>query len=490
MATDYWVSSHNKKWIVDRLALFASRVEDLRFASPEHLSFLNIFFANLITKIGKKLHFRQRVIATATVFFRRFYLKNSLCDTEPYIVLVACCYLAGKAEELPAHIKTVITVANNVLHDLNVWSVPLDNHRLAEMEFYLVDELECDLTVFHPYRSLLTLCGKETEETTATTTAPATAGTAGQTQGSRASINSTAATEPVDHTGHGVASGERYWGTGAGKLLLDDRTLQLTWLIINDTYRTDVCLLYPPFLIAVAAIFLSLVNHDRVLQPATANNLMEAQTTDTFMLEATPFGAPTPSIGATPSFAASTPATVTHITGPTTTNTTTPTVNPDPITFLANLNVSMNTVSAIVQDMLSFYTLSSRYVDDTAMGAATPSGAARQNRATTDTTEVNGLAMGPGNGVSVATMMEGIQGGSSDVVNGTKVRARQLVDLLRRMRIEKERENEGASMGSVGNMLISPVSSIPAQAGGGQKGGPARSGQPVNKRLERAQAVG
>jgi cyclin C len=68
----------------------------------------------VITKLGKKLHFRQRVIATATVFFKRFYLKNSLCETDPYIVLVACCYLAGKAEELPAHIKNVIQVANTL----------------------------------------------------------------------------------------------------------------------------------------------------------------------------------------------------------------------------------------------------------------------------------------------------------------------------------------------------------------------------------------
>ncbi|KAJ3482270.1 hypothetical protein NLI96_g7096 [Meripilus lineatus] len=29
------------------------------------------------------------------------------------------------------------------------------------MEFYLVDDLECDLVVFHPYRTLMTLCVKE-----------------------------------------------------------------------------------------------------------------------------------------------------------------------------------------------------------------------------------------------------------------------------------------------------------------------------------------
>ena len=78
------------------------------------------------------------------------------------------------------------------------------------MEFYLVDELECDLTVFHPYRSLLALCGKETEE----------AGTGGSAQTGQ---------DGAQDLGVGVISGERFWGTGVGKLLLDDRTLQLAW---------------------------------------------------------------------------------------------------------------------------------------------------------------------------------------------------------------------------------------------------------------------
>lgn len=427
MATDYWASSHNKKWVVDRLALFTSRAEDLRFTTPEHLAFLHIFFANLIFKIGKRLHFRQRVIATATVFFRRFYLKNHLCDTEPYIVLVACCYLAGKAEELPAHIKNVINIANTVFGELGVWPAPLDNHRLAEMEFYLVDELECDLTVFHPYRSLLALCGKETDE----------AGMGGPGHTGQ---------ETAPDLGVGVISGERYWGTGAGKLLLDDRTLQLAWLIINDTYRTDVCLLYPPFLIAIAAIYLSLVNHDRISKAHGSPD--DPQTQDAS--DQLQISASTPMV-TSPSLVASTPKAPTAPLGP------------DPITFLANLNVSMATVAAIAQEMLSFYTLSARYVDDSGNGGAN---AAQRQRSTDNDVQMSD--------------------GTSESTIGEKVRARQLVEVLRRMRTEKERESEGASINSVGP-LMSPTASVGVQ---GKTGGAGRGGQPVNKRLERAQAVG
>lgn len=36
-----------------------------------------------------------------------------------------------------------------------------DNHRLAEMEFYLLEELDFHLIVFHPYRALIQLTGRD-----------------------------------------------------------------------------------------------------------------------------------------------------------------------------------------------------------------------------------------------------------------------------------------------------------------------------------------
>lgn len=69
------------------------------------------FETTVITKLGKKLNFRQRVIATAIVFFRRFYIKNAYCETDPFVVIAACCYVAGKAEESPMHIKNVVAEA-------------------------------------------------------------------------------------------------------------------------------------------------------------------------------------------------------------------------------------------------------------------------------------------------------------------------------------------------------------------------------------------
>jgi hypothetical protein len=89
----------------------------------------------------------------------------------------------------------------------NVKSFPSDNSKLAEMEFYLVDDLECDLIVFHPYRTLLTLCRKESSDDP--------------------SLHEAEAGE----VGIGIDDGPRYWGTGEGQLELSEGALQTAWFV-------------------------------------------------------------------------------------------------------------------------------------------------------------------------------------------------------------------------------------------------------------------
>lgn len=87
-----------------------------------------------------------------------------------------------------------------------------DNGKIAEMEFYLVDDLECDLVVFHPYRTLLALCKKEASTSSATTE-----------EGE------------ADDVGVGVGQdeGARYWGSGEGQLEFTPAALQTAWYVSN-----------------------------------------------------------------------------------------------------------------------------------------------------------------------------------------------------------------------------------------------------------------
>lgn len=316
MATDFWASSHYKRWIVDRATLKESRSDDLQYVDdPEYLDFFAIFFANVITKLGKKLNFRQRVIATAIVFFRRFYIKNSYCETDPFIVIAACCYVAGKAEESPVHIKNMVAEARLFFSQqpYGVKYFPSDNSKLAEMEFYLVADLECDLTVFHPYRTLLSICKKESSNDLQT---------------------------EAGEVGVGVDDGPRYWGSGDGQLELPDDAFQLAWSIINDTYRSDLCLLYPPHLLAITALYLAVVLH------GPTRELLQQQS---HSVEATP-------VHSSPrrSSRQSSSTSLGHAKKP----------SQDFVAFFAELNISMPLVATIAQEIISLYTLWERYLED------------------------------------------------------------------------------------------------------------------------------
>lgn len=316
MATDFWASSHYKRWIVDRATLKESRSDDLQYVDdPEYLDFFGIFFANVITKLGKKLNFRQRVIATAIVFFRRFYIKNPYCETDPFIVIAACCYVAGKAEESPVHIKNMVAEARLFFSQqpYGVKYFPSDNSKLAEMEFYLVADLECDLTVFHPYRTLLAICKKESSNDLQT---------------------------EAGEVGVGVDDGPRYWGSGDGQLELPDDAFQLAWSIINDTYRSDLCLLYPPHLLAITALYLTVVLH------GPTRELLQQRS---HSVEATP-------VHSSPrrSSRQSSSTSLSHGKKP----------SQDFVAFFAELNVSMPLVATIAQEIISLYTLWERYLED------------------------------------------------------------------------------------------------------------------------------
>ncbi|KJA18190.1 hypothetical protein HYPSUDRAFT_145355 [Hypholoma sublateritium FD-334 SS-4] len=333
MAADFWVSSHYERWIVDRATLHQARAEDIQFAeNPEYLDYLPIYFANLITKLGKKLQFRQRIIATATVFFRRFYLKNSYCETDPFTVIAACCYLAAKAEESPVHIKVIVAESKSLFSQESYGSRPFssDNGKIAEMEFYLVDDLECDLVVFHPYRTLLSLCKKEASDS---------------------SSSEEGETEDLG-VGIGPDDGPRYWGTGDGQLEFTPAALQTAWSIINDSYRSQLCLLYPPHLIAIAAIYLTFILHPPT-RPDSSPVAAEHISADGARRRSSRQAHNPPRAAATPK------------------------KPQDPIAFLADLNVSLPAVAAIAQEIISMYTLWDRYSEDSMCGVpgvGTPSG--------------------------------------------------------------------------------------------------------------------
>lgn len=205
MASNYWESSQLKHWTFtkSRLAEIRRRLEEedkamvQQFPLPDR-RLLNIYFSQQLGKLGKRMSVRQQALATAQVYIKRFFTKVEIRRTNPYLLISTAFYLACKMEECPQHIRLVVGEARQFWPD----SISSDTSKLGESEFHLISELNSQLIVHHPYRSLSDL----------------------------SSIFSLTTEETA-----------------------------LAWSIINDHYLTDLPLLHPPHVIAITACFLAVV---------------------------------------------------------------------------------------------------------------------------------------------------------------------------------------------------------------------------------------
>lgn len=159
-----------------------------------------------INRLAKRLGVRQQAMATAQMYLKRFYTRVEVRRTNPYLVLATAVYLACKMEECPQHIRLVMSEARSL------WPadfIGLDTSKLGECEFFLISEMNSQLIVHQPYRTLTML---------------------------------------------------------QGEFGLTPEEVALAWSVVNDTYMTDLPLLYPPHVIACTAVLLAVV-----LRP-TGNN--------------------------------------------------------------------------------------------------------------------------------------------------------------------------------------------------------------------------
>ncbi len=267
-----------QRWIFTKADLHLARAEDHLYASALEVGAIGIWCANSISLLSKRLQLRQRVAASATVFVKRFYAKNSYCATDPCLLITAAIYVAAKAEESPVHIRSVVAEAARVWTEMGYAKFPQSASVVAEMEFYLLEELEFDLIIHHPYRTLVqiaTTMGRVSpKEGSSGSSAAGNAGDdanssrkrrrkSGEATEDAGSSSSERALQSETDKSLGITSGLSAFSADEPARLdeLDDAAMQMAWFVLNDTYRSDLPLLYPPHLIALAAVFLAFVLH-------------------------------------------------------------------------------------------------------------------------------------------------------------------------------------------------------------------------------------
>jgi len=205
MAGNFWSSSHYQQWLLDRQDLYRERQKDLKILTEEEYQKIMMLFANVIQALGEQLKFRQQVIATATIYFKRFYARNSLKNIDPWLMAPTCTFLASKVEEYGVISNTrLISTCQNIVKNkfchAFTGEYPYRIQHVFECEFYLLEMMDCCLIMYHPYRPLVKFC---------------------------ADLNA------------------------------DADLLPTAWKMINDCLRTDAPLLYPPYLVGLACIHLA-----------------------------------------------------------------------------------------------------------------------------------------------------------------------------------------------------------------------------------------
>jgi len=236
-------------------------------------------------------------------------------------------------EESPSYLKSVVAEARTLFgSEYGIKTFPSDHTKLGEMEFYLLEDLDFHLNVFHPYRDLADLCGS----------------------------NEIVEIGEEGELGY-VPEDERFWGTGKGKLALEEGAVQTAWFIISDSLRTELCLLYPPYVIAIAALYMTCVLHGSIsskLHPPSGSS-SGAGAGSTQANAAAAVGGPS---------RFQSPALSKDQEDRSPLSTAAPTAAPvsprdEIINFLAGLNVSLELISSVCQQIMAMYALWDSFTD-------------------------------------------------------------------------------------------------------------------------------
>ncbi|KAL2650494.1 hypothetical protein R1flu_018622 [Riccia fluitans] len=203
MAANFWASSHCKKLLDADEVGHVLPADQERGLTPEDVKLIKIHLSTYIKLLAQNTKVRQRVVATAIAYFRRVYTRKSFSEFDPRLVAPTCLYLASKAEESTVQAKLLVFYMKKILSEEKGFRYEIKD--VLEMEMRLLEALDFYLVIYHPYRPLIQLL------------------------------------------------------QDAG---LTD-IIQTVWSIVNDSYRTDLILMYPPFMIALGCIYIACVIKDK-----------------------------------------------------------------------------------------------------------------------------------------------------------------------------------------------------------------------------------
>ncbi|KAN0034488.1 hypothetical protein ACTFIV_001006 [Dictyostelium citrinum] len=110
-------------------------------STDEELSLIH-YYETKTLEIAMALNLPDKVSATAIIYIKRFYLKNSIMQYGPKLVMLSCLFIACKTEDnhLDIDYYSNITKAS-----------PSD---ITNLEIIILESLNFNLIVYHPFRPM------------------------------------------------------------------------------------------------------------------------------------------------------------------------------------------------------------------------------------------------------------------------------------------------------------------------------------------------
>ncbi|KAM3373830.1 Cyclin-C1-1 [Capsicum chinense] len=202
MAANFWISSQFKELLEAEEVDVVHPLDKERGITLDDFKLIKLHMTNYVAKLAQSVKVRQRVVATAVTYMRRVYVRRSLTEYDPRLVAPTCLYLASKAEESTVQARLLVFYIKKLCSD-ETYKYEIKD--ILDMEMKVLEALNYNLVIYHPYRSLSQFLRD-----------------AGMTD-----------------------------------------TTQLTWGLINDTYKMDLILIHPPHLITLACMYIASVLKDK-----------------------------------------------------------------------------------------------------------------------------------------------------------------------------------------------------------------------------------
>jgi len=116
--------------------------------------------ARFIHKLGCELKLHHDTLASAAVFYHRFYQIHSFHKfRQRYVTATCCLFLAGKVEETPKKCKDLIRGAKQILSEAHFQQFGSDPTQAREevmaMERVLLQTIKFDFNIEHPYKYII-----------------------------------------------------------------------------------------------------------------------------------------------------------------------------------------------------------------------------------------------------------------------------------------------------------------------------------------------